>query len=255
MNNENNLSKVARVTFLFWVMKICATTLGETAGDLLSMTLDVGYAISTVILLGVFIATLVLQLRSRAFHPALFWIVILSTSTAGTTLSDYMDRTLGLGYAMGSTILFSILVLVLAVWRYSEKTLSVDNIRSRKAESFYWAAILVSNTLGTALGDFLADDSGLGFLGSALLIAGLIGVVVLAYYFTRINRVTLFWIAFVLTRPFGATFGDLLTKPADRGGLDFGTVGSSLILASVLFGLILYTSFRTRPRFSQQDLS
>lgn len=255
MSNENNLSKVARVTFLFWVMKICATTLGETAGDLLSMTLNVGYAISTLILLGVFIVTLVLQLRSRAFHPALFWIVILSTSTAGTTLSDYMDRTLGLGYAMGSLILFSTLVLVLAVWRYSENTLAVDNIRSRKAESFYWAAILVSNTLGTALGDFLADDSGLGFLGSALLIAGLIAVVVLAYYFTRINRVTLFWIAFVLTRPFGATFGDLLTKPADSGGLDFGTVGSSLILASVLFGLILYTSFRTGPQSQQQDLS
>ena len=253
MNNENNLSKVAQVTSLFWVMKICATTLGETAGDLLSMTLNVGYAISTVILLGVFIATLVLQLRSRAFHPALFWIVILSTSTAGTTMSDYMDRTLGLGYAMGSLILFSILVLVLAVWRYSEKTLSVDNIRSRKAESFYWTAILVSNTLGTALGDFLADDSGLGFLGSALLIAGLIAVVVLAYYFTRINRVTLFWIAFVLTRPFGATFGDLLTKPADSGGLDFGTVGSSLILASLLFGLILYTSFRPRPPPPQPD--
>ncbi len=242
------MSKVAKVTLFFWIMKICATTLGETAGDLLSMTLNVGYGVSSVLLVALFVVTLALQLKSRAFHPLLFWTVILSTSTAGTTMSDYMDRTLGLGYATGSMILLSCLVVVLALWRYSEKSLSVDNIVSRKAESFYWIAILFSNTLGTALGDYLADDSGLGFLGGALLIGGLIGGVVLAAYSTRINRVALFWIAFVLTRPFGATFGDLLTKPVAQGGLNFGTIGSSLILATLLITLVVYTAVRERQR-------
>ena len=168
--------------------------------------------------------------------------MILSTSTAGTTMSDYMDRTLGLGYAKGSLILIGCLAIVLTIWRATEKTLSVDRIDSTRAEIFYWVAILFSNTLGTALGDFLADDSGLGFLGGALLIGGAIALVVLAAFFTRANRVLLFWIAFVLTRPLGATLGDLLTKPIDRGGLDFGTVGSSLVLGTVLAGLIVHAS-------------
>ncbi len=247
------MSKVAQVTIYFWIMKICATTLGETAGDLLSMTLNVGYAVSSIILFALFVVTLGMQLKSKAFHPVLFWLVILSTSTAGTTMSDYMDRTLGLGYATGSLILFTCLVVVLARWRYSEKSLSVDNIRSSRAESFYWTAILFSNTLGTALGDFLADNSGLGFLGGALLVGGLIGAVVLAVYFTQVNRVALFWVAFVLTRPFGATFGDLLTKPLEKGGLDFGTIGSSLILATLLTMLVVYTSFNQKQKTVQQQ--
>jgi uncharacterized membrane-anchored protein len=242
------MSKVAKVTFFFWVMKICATTLGETAGDLLSMTLNVGYGVSSLLLLALFVVALALQLRARAFHPVLFWTVILATSTAGTTMSDYMDRTLGLGYATGSLILVSCLVLVLAAWRTSERTLSVENIATPRAESFYWTAILFSNTLGTALGDYLADDSGLGFLGGALLIGGLIALTVVALYTTRINRIALFWIAFVLTRPFGATFGDLLTKPPEHGGLDFGTVGSSSILAGILALLIIYTSLADRRK-------
>jgi uncharacterized membrane-anchored protein len=246
------MSKVARITLYFWVMKICATTLGETAGDLLSMTLDVGYAMSSIILFALFVVTLALQLRTKKFHPVLFWTVILTTSTAGTTMSDYMDRTLGLGYATGSLILVSCLVVVLAWWRYSEKSLSVDNIDSTKAEFFYWMAILFSNTLGTALGDFIADDSGLGFLGGAGLIAGLIALVVLARYLTRINQVALFWVAFVLTRPFGAMFGDLLTKPMEKGGMDFGTVGSSLILASLLAVLVIYTSTSGIEKSQQQ---
>jgi uncharacterized membrane-anchored protein len=236
------MSKVARVTFAFWIMKICATTLGETAGDLLSMTLDVGYAVSSLLLLGLFLLSLSAQLRSRAFHPALYWTVILTTSTAGTTMSDFMDRTLGLGYARGSLILVGCLAAVLTAWRLREGTLSVSNIQTRRAELFYWVAILFSNTLGTALGDFLADDSGLGFLGGAALIGALIALTALAAFLTRLDRVVLFWIAFVLTRPFGATFGDLLTKPPDKGGLDFGTVGSSLILAIALVLLIAYTS-------------
>jgi uncharacterized membrane-anchored protein len=240
------MSKVARVNAGFWVMKICATTLGETAGDLLSMTLDVGYAVSSVLLLGVFLASLVAQLRARAFHPALYWTVILATSTAGTTLSDFMDRTLGLGYLRGSLILCGCLALVLIAWRLREGTLSVSDIQTRRAELFYWVAILFSNTLGTALGDFLADDSGLGFLGGAVLIGALIASTALAACLTRLDRVVLFWIAFVLTRPFGATFGDLLTKPAAKGGLDFGTIGSSAILACVLLLCVLWTSAASR---------
>lgn len=240
------MNKVAAVTLSFWIMKICATTLGETAGDLLSMTLNVGYALSTLILLGAFLVSLVLQVRSRAFHPGLYWLVILTTSTAGTTLSDYMDRTLELGYASGAMILATMLVAVLAIWRATEKTLSVNTIQTTRAELFYWSAILVSNTLGTALGDFLADDSGLGFLGGALLIGVLIAATALAAYTTRLNRVLLFWIAFVLTRPFGATFGDLLTKPLASGGLGFGTVGSSAILLMILIGLVVYAQRQQR---------
>lgn len=240
------MNKVAQVTLYFWIMKVCATTLGETAGDLVSMTMNVGYAFSSIILLSLFLGTLALQLLSSRFHPVLYWSVILTTSTAGTTMSDYMDRTLGLGYAKGSLILIIGLLVVLAVWRFSEKTLSVNNIQTTKAELFYWVAILFSNTLGTALGDFLADDSGLGFLGGAVLIGGLIALVALASYVTRLNRVMLFWVAFVLTRPFGATFGDLLTKPVEKDGLGFGTVGSSMILAVLLVTFIMYTSSAER---------
>ena len=244
MGTPLDINKVAQVNFSFWVMKICATTLGETAGDLLSMTLNLGYAASSLILLSLFAAALTAQVTARKFHAPLFWTVVLATSTAGTTLSDFMDRTLGLGYALGSAILVTCLTLVLAIWRISEKSLSVSSITTTRAELFYWVAVLGSNTLGTALGDFLADDSGLGFGGGALLIGGLIGAVVIAYFRTPINRVALFWAAFVLTRPFGATFGDLLTKPVEKGGLNFGTVGSSLVLAGLLVGFIYFTSYR-----------
>ncbi|MDI1278717.1 hypothetical protein [Methylobacter sp.] len=236
------MNKVAQVTIYFWIMKICATTLGETAGDLLSMTMNVGYAVSSIILISLFLATLAMQLFSSKFHPTLYWSVILTTSTAGTTISDYMDRTLGLGYAKGSLILITCLLIVLTVWRFSEKTLSVSNIQTTKAELFYWVAILFSNTLGTALGDFLADDSGLGFLGGATLVGGVIALIALASYVTQLSRIMLFWIAFILTRPFGATFGDLLTKPIEKGGLGFGTVGSSMILAVLLVTFVIYAS-------------
>ncbi|TGE06418.1 COG4705 family protein [Hymenobacter fodinae] len=241
------MKKIPEVTLLFWVMKICATTLGETAGDLLSMTLNVGYALSSALLLGLFLVVLGGQLLARRYLPALYWAVILATSTAGTTLSDYLDRTLGLGYATGAGLLVALLLAVLGVWYWSELSLSVSNIRTRRGELFYWLAILVSNTLGTALGDYLADDSGLGFGGGALLIGSLLAVVVLAYYFTRLSHVFLFWVAFVLTRPFGATFGDLLTKTPEQHGLGFGTQGASLILFGLLVGLVLYDSLR-QPR-------
>ena len=235
----NSIYKLPAITIAFWIMKICATTLGETAGDLLSMTLNIGYAISSVILLGFFFATLLAQLSTKKYHPIIYWAVILSTSTAGTTMSDYMDRTLGLGYATGSLILVSLLLITLAVWWRTEKSLSVTDIKSLRGECFYWTAILFSNTLGTALGDFLADNSGLGFAGGAILIGSLLLLIVVAYYFTKLSHVVLFWLAFVLTRPFGATFGDLLTKTHEKGGLDFGTKGSSLILFLILAVLIV----------------
>lgn len=235
------LEKLPQITLAFWIMKISATTLGETAGDLLSMTLKVGYAISCVILLSIFLTVLIIQLRSKSYHPFLYWSVILATSTAGTTMSDFMDRTLGWGYAIGSLVLVTALATILCVWRFTTGSLSVTNVKTVKDESFYWAAILVSNTLGTALGDYLADSSGLGFAGGAALIGGLIALVIAAKYLTNISRVLLFWIAFVLTRPFGATMGDLLTKTPQQGGLGFGTIGSSLVLLAILVALILWT--------------
>lgn len=246
MTEHNKANKIASVTFLFWIMKICATTLGETAGDLLSMTLNVGYAISSVILISAFFVLLICQLLAKRYIPVLYWAVIVSTSTAGTTMSDYMDRTMGLGYETGSLILVSILILILVLWYLSEKSLSVTNIRTLKGEMFYWTAILFSNTLGTALGDYLADNSGLGFAGGAILISSLLALIVLAHYFTKISTVILFWIAFVLTRPFGATFGDLLTKSKEAGGLGYGTEGSSLILFNMLVILIVYETFRKK---------
>ncbi len=241
-----SMGKIPHITALFWVMKICATTLGETAGDLLSMTLNVGYAASSLILIGIFLATLVTQLVSKSYNPLLYWTVIVSTSTAGTTISDYMDRTLGLGYATGSLILITLLLSIFAFWKFTFGTLSVNNINTLKVEILYWTAILVSNTLGTALGDFLAVSSGLGFAGGALLIGSLIGLVLAANYFTDISKVALFWIAFVLTRPFGATLGDFLTKSHEKGGLGYGTIGSSIVLLSILVACILYTTLKHR---------
>ncbi len=234
------MNKLPAITISFWIMKICATTLGETAGDLLAQTMKVGYAISSAILLAFFFVTLSVQLFSKKYHPIIYWAVILATSTAGTTMSDFIDRTLGLGYATGSLILVSLLATTLIIWKKTEHSLSVTAIKSLRGEVFYWTAILFSNTLGTALGDYLADSSGLGFLGGAILIGSLLALIILAYYFTKISHIVLFWFAFVLTRPFGATFGDLLTKPIVKGGLNFGTIGSSAILFGILITLIIF---------------
>src|SRR5436853_1866698 len=189
---EIRKNKIPEITLLFWIMKISATTLGETAGDLLSMTLNIGYAISSIVLISAFILTVTGQLLAKRYIPVLYWAVILSTSTAGTTMSDYMDRTLGLGYAKGAFILFTILMAIFALWRFSKASLSVENITTFKVELIYWTAILFSNTLGTALGDFLADDSSLGFAGGALLIAGLLGLIILATFFSKISKTLLF---------------------------------------------------------------
>lgn len=204
------------------------------------MTLKVGYALSSIVLISAFLVSLSLQLLTNRYRPTLYWFVILTTSTAGTTISDYMDRTLELGYASGAAILITILTTIFIVWRLTTGSLSIYNINTRKAEVFYWITILFSNTLGTALGDFLADSSGLGFACGAVIIGGLLGVILIATYTTNVSRVGLFWAAFILSRPFGATLGDLLTKPTSKGGLNLGTVGSSLVLFSILvIGILL----------------
>ncbi|AYN04184.1 hypothetical protein [Flavobacterium sp. 140616W15] len=238
------MKKLPEITIAFWIMKICATTLGETAGDLMSMTLKIGYGASSIILLFIFMVVLLGQLISKKYIPPLYWAVILATSTAGTTISDFMDRTLGLGYAKGSAILIILLLVVLFLWKKTESSLNVTTISSFRGEIFYWTAILFSNTLGTALGDFIADDTGLGFLGGAVLIATLLLVIGLSYYFLKVSHIALFWLAFILTRPFGATFGDLLTKPIQKGGLNLGTIGSSLVLFIILSSLIFFSIFK-----------
>jgi uncharacterized membrane-anchored protein len=240
------MNKLPQITAFFWIMKICATTLGETAGDQLSMTMKVGYGISSIILISIFLVALSTQLLAKKYNPFLYWTVILATSTAGTTMSDYMDRTLGLGYTWGSAILITILFAILAFWKFHVGSLSVTDIKTPKVEILYWAAILFSNTLGTALGDYLAHDSNLGFAGGALLIAGCLAVILVAHYFSQLSQVLLFWAAFILTRPLGATVGDILTKKHTEGGLDLGTANSSIVLLSILGVCILFTTFKER---------
>src|SRR5437588_1881285 len=219
-NEPGSYSKVPAVTIGFWIAKILATTVGETGGDALSMTLKLGYAVSTLIFLGFFVVTLAAQVNSKRYHPLYYWVVVVATTTVGTTTSDYLDRTVGLGYIKSSILLFCGVLVVLASWRYTTGHIAMDHITSRRDETFYWLTILVSNTLGTALGDFTADDAGLGFERGALVFAGLLALVALAHYFTKISKPVLFWAAYVLTRPLGATLGDTLTKPHEEGGLN-----------------------------------
>jgi|SRR5581483_6174886 len=240
------MKKLPQVTALFWVMKIAATTLGETGGDLLAQTLHIGYALSSLLFIGLFVASLTTQLNAKRFHPALYWTVIVSTSTAGTTMSDFMNRSAGLGYARGALVLITCLAVVFAIWRRSGQTFAVEQISTFRGELLYWSAILFSNTLGTSLGDFLADTTHLGFFGSALLISGVMVVILAAHFYTRISRTLLFWTAFVLTRPLGATVGDFFTKPRTQGGLNLGTMGSSAVLATVLLVSIGYSLLKER---------
>jgi uncharacterized membrane-anchored protein len=232
--DDQTLSKLPALTGIYWIIKITATTLGETGGDLLSMTMEVGYAVSTLILMSLFLVSVVAQLMSKTHRPWLYWLVIITSSTAGTTMSDWMDRTLGLGYLQGSLILITLLLAILGYWRFfTPYSMSVTHVRAFKIELLYWIAILFSNTLGTALGDYLADDSGLGFAGVAAILAGSLALIVAANYFTHISKVFLFWVAFVQTRPFGATLGDTLTKTPAQGGLGFGTIGTSAVLVAI----------------------
>lgn len=239
--SQKLLSKVPEVTLAFWIVKIFATTLGETGGDALSMTLELGYAVSTLIFLGFFIVTLTMQVSAKAYHPVYYWLVVVATTTVGTTTSDYIDRTLGLGYVASSIMLLTLVIVILVIWRFSTGSIRVDFIHDRKNEIFYWVTILVSNTLGTALGDYTATTTGLGFEGGALVFALLIGIVAALNYTTNISKGVLFWAAYVLTRPLGATLGDLLTKPGDEGGLNLGRIGSSLTIAVAMMILVAVT--------------
>ena len=240
----NVLSKVPQATLAFWVVKILATTVGETGGDALSMTLNLGYAASSLILLGFFCVTLTAQLASKRYHPVFYWAVVVATTTVGTTTSDYLDRTIGLGYVKSTGMLFCAVLVVLAAWHFTTGKIEVDRILTRTDEIFYWVTILVSNTLGTALGDFTATTAGLGFERGALVFASLIALVGAARLFTKIPASVLFWAAYVLTRPLGATLGDTLTKPHDQGGLALGRITSSLVIAAVMVVVIALTSQR-----------
>lgn len=240
------MNKLPKITLAFWVMKIAATTLGETAGDMLSMTLGIGYVASSIVLFAGFLVSVALQIRSRHYIPPLYWLVIVSTSTSGTTISDMMDRTFELGYPAGSAILLTILGVIFAYWYSTGESLAVDQAHSPKVELLYWTTILFSNTLGTAMGDFLADSSGLGFMGGAILVASLIALVIVLHFTTKLSKVALFWAAFVLTRPFGAQFGDVLTKSHEKGGLDLGTMGSSAVLAAILVVLVARATTKER---------
>jgi uncharacterized membrane-anchored protein len=245
------LSKVPRVTLAFWAVKVLATTLGETGGDALSMSLELGYAVSTLIFLAFFVVTLIAQLRSSRYHPLYYWAVVVATTTVGTTASDYFDRSLGLGYVRSSAVLFVLVLVVLGAWRLTTGHIAVDRVVSRRDETYYWLTILVSNTLGTALGDYTADDLGLGFEKGALLFAGLIVLVAVLRYATSISTAVLFWAAYVLTRPLGATLGDTLTKPTVQGGLDLSRIASSLVIALLMIVLIAVTPLRKREARTQ----
>ncbi len=234
-----SFSKVAQITLLFWVIKVLATTLGETLGDLLSMTLNFGYLVSLAITFSVFLISLCIQLKSKKYYTGLYWFVIIGTTTVGTEISDFMDRSLGLGYMIGSLILFAALITTLAVWYKREGKLTIYPITKFKVEIFYWIAILFSNSLGTAFGDFLSDNIGLGYGYGALVTAAVIAVVIAVHYFTKVNQILLFWIAFIFTRPFGATFGDLLTKPVVKGGLELGTVPASAVTTTLILILVI----------------
>lgn len=226
-------SKVPQVTLAFWVVKILATTLGETGGDAVSMSLGLGYLVGTAIFAVVFIAAVIAQISARRFHPLLYWITIIATTTVGTTLADFADRSLGIGYAGGATILFALLMASLFVWYRTLGTIAVGSVASPKSEMFYWLTIMFSQTLGTALGDWTAD-SGLGYQGSALVFSVLLALVAAAYFRTRISRTALFWAAFILTRPLGAVVGDFLDKPHAQGGLALSRYAASLAILALI---------------------
>jgi uncharacterized membrane-anchored protein len=233
------LAKVPAVTSGFWVIKILATTLGETGGDTVTMTMNLGYLTGTFIFLSALLVLVVIQIRATQFHPLLYWATIVASTTAGTTLADFADRSLGIGYAGGSAALLFCVIAVLWLWYRSEGTVSVNTVNTPRVEAFYWATITFSQTLGTALGDWMADDTGLGYTGAALVFGAALALVAAAYFWTRISRVLLFWMAFILTRPLGATVGDYLDKPIDDGGLALSRPVASLVLGIAMLALIL----------------
>ena len=238
MNSHSAMSKVPAVTLGFWIIKIAATTLGETGGDTVTMTLNWGYLAGTALFLGLLVALVIAQIRSTQFRPFLYWATIVASTTFGTTMADFADRSLGIGYAGGSSLLLTCLIAVLALWYWSEGTISVNTVTAPKAEAFYWAAVTFSQTLGTALGDWIAD-TGLGYEGGALVFAAGLAVIVVLYAATNMSRVVLFWAAFILTRPLGATVGDFLDKPVSAGGLALSRPIASAVIAVFIIACLL----------------
>ena len=227
-------NRVPHIIMLYWVIKIASTTLGETGADMFSMTYQFGYGETILIFLGLFVGLLGIKLAMRGYEPVTYWLTFTVTAIAGTAISDFIDRTLGLGYTEGSLLLITLLLAILGLWYWRQRSINVELITSGSAELFYWMAFLIANTLGTAAGDFVADQLGLGFADGAMLFTGSLLLITLLHFFTRTSGVLLFWLAFVLTRPFGATFGDWLTKPMDHGGLALGTVGASAVFMLIL---------------------
>lgn len=248
---DDVLTKVPEVTLVFWIIKIAATTLGETGGDTVTMTLNWGYLIGTVIFFSVLVALVVVQIVAKKFHPVIYWATIIASTTAGTTMADFADRSLGIGYSGGSSILFLCLMAVLGLWYWSLGSISVDTVSTPKAEAFYWAAITVSQTLGTALGDWIADTGGLGYEGGALVFTAGLAVLAGLYYWTSVARVSLFWTAFILTRPLGATVGDFLDKPVSQGGLHLSRPLASAVIAVFIVGCILLLPQRAGTHHGQ----
>lgn len=238
-------SKVPEVTLGFWVIKILATTLGETGGDAVTMSMNLGYLAGTAIFAAIFAVAVAAQISAKRFHPFLYWVVIVATTTVGTTLADFVDRSLGIGYLGGFSLLAALLIASLVTWHRTLGTVSIDSINSNQAEIFYWITILFSQTLGTALGDWMADSTGLGYAGGALVFAAGLAITVAAFFWTNVSRTVLFWIAFVLTRPLGATVGDFLDKPLDHGGLALSRYTASVSLAAVMVLLILLVPQRS----------
>jgi uncharacterized membrane-anchored protein len=245
MNHRNGagkeaLSKVPEVTLGFWVIKIAATTLGETGGDTVTMTLNWGYLAGTLLFLGLLVSLVIAQILAKKFHPFLYWATIVASTTFGTTMADFADRSLGIGYTGGAAMLLVCLAAVLGLWYWSEGTISVNTVTTPKVEAFYWTAITFSQTLGTALGDWIADTGGLGYQGGALVFAALLAVTVGLYFWTSVSRVLLFWVAFILTRPLGATAGDFLDKPLNEGGLAFSRpIASAVLVAFIIVCLLV----------------
>ena len=233
------LSKVPALTLIFWVIKILATTLGETAGDALSMSMNLGYLLSTFIFAGIFFVAVSAQIKAKQFHPYLYWATIIATTTVGTTLADFATRSMGIGYTGGSALLFALLLGSLAVWYKTMGSVSISTINSPKAEMFYWVTIMFSQTLGTALGDWTADTAGLGYLGAAIIFGGILVAIVAAHYFTNLSKTLLFWAAFIITRPLGAVLGDFLDKPIAKGGLDLSRFSASAALIIIIVACIL----------------
>lgn len=250
MKDDIEQSKVPEVTLIFWIIKILATTLGETGGDAVSMSMNLGYAVSSAIFIGIFLIAVAAQISVRKFHSFLYWFVVIATTTAGTTMADLADRSLGIGYPGGSSLLFALLMISLFVWYRAEGSISVSTVSTPRVETFYWVSILFSQTLGTALGDWMADTDGLGYEGGALVFGAGLAAIAAAYYFTSVSRTALFWAAFILTRPLGATLGDLLDKPLANGGLAFSRYLASAILAALIVGCVALLPQRagTHPR-------